>query len=285
VMIVPRAQLQLMAAKDWLPISETYPSDRIVFDLNDPTIRGMHIGSRLPPPHGVVASGGDTPNSHWAVRNPQDPALSDRRIRRTHRVTINENRISWGIQRQNGTFDTVSMDVPSGLPFHRGLVVFKTHVLGPAVHYTVHWDNMRFSGPKLAPYENFESSTVINLEQGGHTPVGSTASQTIAVPHVGPNPVILGQTHSGMPGQVLLSINGEPNLAISPHSSKPGDDPCYFGDWRTFRVPLDPAVLRVGENTFQWTVGGGEPACKANQWWHDGFAVKGLEVQFDAAAQ
>jgi hypothetical protein len=92
--------------------------------------------------------------------------------------------------------------------------------------------------------------------------------------------VLFGQVHSGLQGQVLLRVNGGPEVAVAPHSQAPKNSACSFGTWRSFRIPLSSSQLRVGDNTVQWTVGP-RPACAAGQWWWDGFNIKGLEVQLD----
>lgn len=279
VLIMPREQLQVAAAKDWLPIDETYPEDRIVFDFSDSSVREMHLGTGSPPPNGVIAHAAECGNPCWwgaDFRHPNDPALTDRRIRRTHRIEIQENRISWGIETEDGTFDTISMDVLTGLPFQRGLVVFKTHAYTPDKdhnfnRYTFHWDNIRFSGPKLPPYEVFESPVVV----GGHESAGETAIQEIDLPYIGEDPVLFGQVHESLQGQVLLSVNGNPNIVVEPHTSPS----CANLGWRSFFMPIDPSLLKVGNNTFKWTVGP-KPAC-ADDLDRVGFSIKGFEVQMD----
>ena len=53
--------------------------------------------------------------------------------------------------------------MPGGLPFTRGLVLFKTHAYNPTKDgnhdvYTFHWDNIRFDGPVGGRYEVAEAS-------------------------------------------------------------------------------------------------------------------------------
>ncbi|MEO1370023.1 MAG: hypothetical protein AAFX50_22810, partial [Acidobacteriota bacterium] len=57
---------------------------------------------------------------------------------------------------------------------------------------------------------------------------------------------------------------------------------CYSGDWKSFRLELDPAWLRPGSNDLRWTVGP-RPACATSEWAWDGFSVKFLQIQTDGA--
>lgn len=285
VMIVPKEQSQLGAARDWLPISETYPKDRIVLIYEGMT-RKIEIGKDIPPPQGNIIDSGEWQN--WSSKFPNDPANTDRRIRRKMRVTLNPNKITWSIQKSDNTFDDFIVDVPQGLPIKKGLVFFKTHAYTPEKDgnmdmYTYHWDNIRFNGPKLAPYRAYEIPGVMQLNANGDVPTGSTKTVTLDLPEVGLNPVIFGQTNQGMSGAVLLSINNNPNIQIAPHSNSSLDDSCFFGGWRTFRIPINPSYLKIGTNSFKWTVGP-KPSCANGQWWWTGFSVKAFEVQFDGSS-
>jgi len=283
VMIVPKEQTQLGAARDWLPISETYPKDRIVLIFEDNNNQKLQVGKGAPSPQGMIVDTGFWAN--WTTLFPNDPALTDHRIRRKMRIELEPARITWKIQKEDGTFHSWAVDVPGGLPMTRGLVFFKTHAYTPDKadnfdRFTFHWDNIRFTGPRLPAYENFEAEGgIIYLEANGNRRIGDTASHVINLPKIGPNPVLLGQTHGGLVGQVLLSINGGPNLVVQPHSVSSKDNPCHFGDWRTFRVPLPASQLRTGANTLKWTVG--TRTCGIGEWFWDGFSVKGAEIQFD----
>ena len=286
VLITPRESLQLGAAMDWLPIDETYPARRIVLAFMDGSSRTVQVGAGATPPAGVIASASDW--AGWGVRHAGDPALTDRRVRRRMRVELLPAAVRWSIEMADGTFDVLDVPVPGGLPFTRGVVLFKTHAYTPTKDgnqhlYTYHWDTIRFSGPRLAPFDGYEADGVVNLESNGSTPIGTTATQALDLPRVGPNPVLVGQTHGGLVGQVRLRVNGGPDIAVEPLSSAAKDDPCWHGGWRTFRVPLDAARLRAGANTLTWTVGP-RPACGAGQWFWDGFSVKAVEVQMDGAS-
>jgi hypothetical protein len=129
-------------------------------------------------------------------------------------------------------------------------------------------------------YEVYESPEVVTLSAAAGGSVGATASQVLTLPRVERNPVLFGQVHSGMQGQVLVRINDGPQMEITPNSQSAKNSSCHFGAWRSFRVQLDAHQLRVGDNVVQWTVGP-RPACASGQWWWDGFNVKGLEIQLD----
>lgn len=280
VMIVPRDEMLMSSAADWLPIDEHYPKDRIVFQFGTAggdSGRRMHVGADFLPPNGIVSN--PCCGIQWRSVDPNDPALTDRRIRRKNRITIANNKIDWSIIKQDGTPHTVSMDIPGGLPFNRGLVVFKTHAYTPVKDgtevYTFHWDNIRFSGLKLNPYEAFEApNEVIKLRNG------VTGTQIINLPHVGVNPVLTGQTHFGPKGAIKLSVNGNPDILVNPlvYDWK---GTCFKDGWGTFRTPINPAYLKAGDNTLKWTYGP-EPPC-SETWWPNYSAIKATEVEFDGA--
>ncbi len=283
ILIAPRDQMKIAPAEDWLPIDETYPKDRIVFTLSDHSKRSIKVGTGVIAPDGWIAEENDWRDGDWAF--PGDPALTDRAIRRKNRITITNNKITWSIMKQDGTFDDVSVDVPQGMPFKRGLVMFKTHAYTPQKDgntniYTYHWDNIRFNGPKLPPYEVFELADILNLEGNGSVPVGTTETVSIDLPKIGPNPAVFAQIHQPQKGQVLLSINGNPNIDITNGMNL--NDNCNASGWTSTRIPIDPALLKVGSNSLKWTIGP-RASCVASWTW-DGYAVKDFEIQFDGTS-
>lgn len=282
ILITPREELKIASAPESLPIDETYPKDRIVLQYFFSQKRQVEVGSNALSPLGVIAAKGDTNSTVWRYKYPNDPALNDRRIRRTMRIYLNDNQIVWGIEKEDGSFDDLVVNVPQGLPFTKGLVVFKTHAYTPEKdgnwdRYTFHWDNIRFSGPVVGKYEVFEAEDVVYLQTNGSRRIGEQESVTIDLPHIGANPVLFGQVHNPMKGQVLLSINGRSNITVNPYDYSPGT--CSSTGWKSFQFPVDPSWLNEGSNTFTWTIGP-RPSCAINSSWN-GFSIKDLEIQFD----
>ncbi len=286
VMIVPRDELKVAPGPDDSPISEKYPENRIVLDFRR-NVRSIRVGTGRTAPDGWVANRtqqGRFDFAWWRDLHPDDPALDDRRVRRTMRVRLDRERIVWGIETPEGSFDEWSVDVPGGLPFTRGLILFKTHAYNPTKDgnhnsYTFHWDNIRFDGPVVGRYDVSEASDVVYLQRNGHRPIGDRQTVTIDLDRVGPNPVLFGQIHQPKRGQVRLSINGGPDIEMAPYEYDL--ESCLSTDWKSFRYALDPARLRVGRNTLTWTVGP-RPACSYRQDHHwDGFSVKFLQIQTD----
>lgn len=282
IMITPREQLKVGAAMDYFPISETYPEDRIVLLFGEghgDAQRKVAVGS------GALAPGGwsvyETDWRRWHETYPQDPANTDRRIRRKHRVWLTPTVINWQIEKEDGSFDDYYVPLPAGLPFTEGLVVFKTHAYTPEKEsnfqrYTFHWDNIRFSGPVVGKYNVFESSELIHLEANGDRTVGESQSTQISLPYVGDSPVLFGQVHSPVRGEVLLRVNGGDPITVNPaHYS---NDDCSSEHYSSFRVPLAPSELQEGANSFEWIIG--ERSCGGSYPWV-GFSVKGLEVQME----
>lgn len=280
LLITPREELKVGAARSWLPIDETYPQSRILFDFTQ-NKRSIEVGMGALDPEGILASAADW--QRWVDAHPSDPANSDRRIRRTMRITLADDQIVWGIEMENGAFDEFVLELPNGLPFTRGLVVFKTHAYTPEKdgnidNYTFHWDNLRFDGPVVGRYGTFEAEEVVYLQANGSRPIGDSQTVTIDLPEVGASPVLFGQVHNPLRGQVLLSINGRSPISVDPYDYT--DNACSSSGWKSFRLPLSSSWLRPGENSFEWTVGP-RPACAADGWPWDGFSVKSLEIQVD----
>ncbi|MBX2849028.1 MAG: hypothetical protein KTR16_11955 [Acidiferrobacterales bacterium] len=290
ILIAPRDQIKFASAPRESAVDETYPRDRIVLDFRN-NVRQVRVGKDQ-----FAPDGWDVENRHfdqydfyrWRQNYPNDPALGDRRIRRTMRIEFTNNQIIWGIQTENGDFDNFVVDVPEGLPFNRGLVQFKTHAYTPAGSgnnfdiYTFHWDNIRFSGPQLAAYQTFAASEVVYLQSNGDRPIGDTKTVTIDLPNdFDRNPVLLGQLHGAIRGQPLLSINGGPDMAVNIDAYRVND--CVSDQWRdwiSFRLPLDASQLKPGKNELQWKVGP-RPSCAIDDFWWDGFSAKFIHIQID----
>jgi hypothetical protein len=67
-------------------------------------------------------------------------------------------------------------------------------------------------------YDVYESPEVVTLSAAAGGSVGATASQVFTLPRVERNPVLFGQVHSGLQGQVLVRINDGPQMEIAPNS-------------------------------------------------------------------
>lgn len=283
IMIVPRDQLKVAAGPVDSPISETYPDDRIVLDFRR-NVRTIKVGTGALAPDGWLAN--DTQRgmwdwAWWRDLHPEDPALDDRRIRRTMRVELQADQIVWGIETDDGTFDEWSVPVPGGLPFEQGLVLFKTHAYNPVKDgntdtYTFHWDNIRFDGPVVGNYQAHQASDVVYLQRNGDRTVGESETVTVNLSDIGDNPVLFGQIHQPKKGHVLLSINGGPDIAVEPYEFDRPD--CASDHWTSFRLELDPADLQLGENELTWTIGP-KPDCANGPIDWNGFSVKFLQIQ------
>lgn len=285
VMIVPRDQLKVAPGPVDSPISETYPNDRIVMDFRR-NVRTIKVGANALAPEGWLVNERERGQWDWAWwrdLHPDDPALDDRRERRRMRVRLQGSQIIWGVETVDGSFDEWEVAVPGGIPFDQGLVLFKTHAYNPTKDgnldtYTFHWDNIRFDGPTIDGYDVYEANDVVSLQRNGDRPIGDSQTVTIEMDAVGASPVLFGQLHQPKTGQVLLSINGGPEVAISPYEYDEGD--CFSTDWKSFRYELNPAELQAGENTLTWTVGP-RPNCSYPPYHWDGFSVKFLQIQTD----
>ena len=289
VLIAPRSQLRFAPAPLQSAVDETYPADRIVLDFRG-NVRQIRVGRDEIAPRGWTVEErhfGPYDYLDWRDLYPEDPALEDRRIRRTMRIRFESERIVWGIETPDGSFDELAVDVPGGFPFTRGLVQFKTHAYTPYKLqnqnvYTFHWDNIRFSGPVLAPYEVYHASDVVYLQRNGDRAIGDEVTVGITLPDtLGANPVLVGQLTAPINGQPLLSINGGPDRPVGPDAF--AVDNCGSGEWRdwvSFRLPLETDELVPGENTLRWKVGP-RPACASGRDWWNGFSAKSVQVQTD----
>lgn len=285
VMIVPRDQLKVSAGPVDSAIDETYPNDRIVLAF-DRLVRTIKVGTEELAPEGWQVNErqfGRWDWAYWYDLHPGDPAVDDRRIRRTMQIRLESDTIIWGIETEDGSFDEFTVEVPGGLPIDQGLVVFKTHAYTPHKDnnfdtYTFHWDNIRFDGPVVGQYDAHYADDVVYLQRNGHRPVGDSQIVTVDVPEVAENPVLFGQLHQPSRGQVLLSINGGPNIEVSPYEYDRDD--CVSRDWKSFRLELQPEWLQPGPNTLEWTVGP-RPDCDFPPYTWDGFSVKALQIQTD----
>jgi len=289
VLIAPRDQLKVAAGPVDAAIDEKYPNDRIVFDFQR-NVRRIKVGTGALAPDGWIANERQFLEYDWAYWDelyPGDEALDDRRIRRTMRIRLRPEQITWSIETEDGSFDDFTVEVPDGLPFDRGLVLFKTHAYTPVFSggnldtYTFHWDNIRFDGPVGGRYDAYAASDVVYLQANGDRPIGDRETVTIDLPRVGRNPVLFGQVHQPMTGQVLVSVNDGPDLVVHPYEYDRND--CISDDWKSFRLELDPESLHSGINTFEWSIGP-HPDCATDMYDWDGYSIKFLQVQMDRGA-
>ena len=286
VMIVPREYLKVGAAEHWLPIDETYAAESIVFSLQNGGKRKIQYHHGGIPPSGIVFSQSDWRD--WVYINNDvpndDPQFQDRRRRHLHRIEFFPDEIVWSVEKLDGTMDTFSVILTEPLAFEQGLVLFKTHSYTPTKdgnfdRYTVHWDEIRFSGPVVGRFAAIESADLVYLQANGSRPIGDSVVQTIDIPDaqiLQANPVLFGQIHNPVIGQVLLRINGGPDIEIAPYEYEDG---CNSSGWKSFRLPLSAADMQVGSNLLTWTIGP-RPDC-LQSWEWDGFSIKGLELQHD----
>ncbi len=286
IMIVPRDQLKVAAGPAWAAIDENYPEDRIVLQFRE-LVRQVNVGGRDAQSDGLIVEKrqfGQWDWAYWGDLHPSDPALVDRRIRRTMKIRIDDDTISWGIKTAQGTFDWFKVPVPGGLPFTKGLVVFKTHAYTPQKDgnfdtYTFHWDNIRFNGPIGSRYESYPANDLIYLQANGNRQIGESQTTTVQLPEeISNNPVLFGQLHNPKRGQVLLSVNGQPNQVVNPYEYD--KDNCYSSDWKSFRIALNRDHVLPGENTLTWTIGE-RPDCNFGPIDWDGYSVKFLHIQLD----
>lgn len=112
------------------------------------------------------------------------------------------------------------------------------------------------------------------LERNGNRPIGDEQTVDINLAEdVSRNPVLVGQMSGALNGQPLLSINGSPFMVVGIDDYPVND--CVSGQWRdwvSFRLKLDPELLRKGNNVLRWRVGS-RPACANNNSWWDGFQL------------
>ncbi len=277
IVITPRDQMKFGAAQEFWPVDETYSKDRIVLTFDPESKRSIEVGKGSIAPNGWIVQSKDWRT--WRNIVPNDPALTDRKIRRNMIIDIQNDQLVWKVQKEDGSYDSYATSIPGGLPFNKGVVMFKTHAYTPEKDgnnnlYTYHWDNLKVAGGVSQKWETYEISDVAVLSANGSVSIGTSTTQTLNLPSVGNSPVFVGQVMGGFVGQVLLSVNDGPTISVVPL-----DKTCNIEGWSTFRIPLNASALKQGVNTFKWTVGP-RPSC-APSWMWDGFSVKGSEIEFD----
>lgn len=283
VMIVPKEKARVAAAIDWLPIDEEYSANSIVLRFNPESQREVILtGSDDGTDTTLVKSSSCKWDQPWCVG--EDPALNDRRVRRTHRVEIQGDKIVWSIEKEDGSMHPFEVLIPQGIDIDQGLVIFKQHAYTPekdgnTQRYTTHWDNIRFSGPVLPAYEVNEASDVVKLHANGDVPIGTKQTVTVNIPEVKDNAWLFAQIESPVKGQVELSINGQSFIEIFPEFSD--ESVCQANGWHTLNQKIDSSMLIQGENTLTWRVGSADSSCDYPSWTNDGYAAKSIQVRFN----
>jgi hypothetical protein len=227
-----------------LPIDENYPKDRIVFKFDDQIKRYIQVGTGAIDPAGITAETADLQS--WSTTYPM--------IRPTMTAAFAAPCafLSRGIKSPGPSKEPTAALIiwlcpcPMDYPSPEAWSSFKTHAYTPEKEgnystYTFHWDNIRFSGPVVGRYEAFDASDVVYLQANGDRAIGESQTVTIDLPHIGAEPVLFGQVHSPKQGQVLLSINGGPQIVVNPYDYNPGT--CSSTGWKSFQLPLDEGVV------------------------------------------
>lgn len=281
VMLAPRADTRLAAARPTLPIDETYPAEYVLYRY-----KGGQMSIEV---NGAVCS--DWRTFGESMGNVDDPAITDTKIRRQFRLLVEPNGIpAMEVELDDGRF--ARLDFGSGdsgcstpspvVTIDQALPVFKHHAYTPdkdggnGGRYTMHWDNIRFDGPQVGHYTTTHINDLVYLSANGDRPVGSSQTVNVNLSATGPNAQLFGQIHAPKVGGVLVRVNGGPVREVTDWTAMGGE--CASEHWTTFHLPLSPGELRVGNNTFEFIVGENDP-CVASWMW-TGFSAKTLEVQF-----
>ena len=88
------------------PFARPTLSTEIVFDCTN-SKRYIQVGAGAIDPDGIVMEAGE--DYPWRVLYADDSANSDRQILRTMRITFSQNRLLWGIQKADGSFDVIPL--------------------------------------------------------------------------------------------------------------------------------------------------------------------------------
>lgn len=280
IVVTPRNLTRLAAGPEWAPIDETYPKKHIA-------VRFFNGNREMEASAGatdavVSTSDPDQGRFQWHATYPNDPSLTDRRVLLQHRLKVSNDlrTVSWAVLTHRGEWDSLELRLAEPISFTQGIVQIKTHSYTPRKDgnkndYTDHWDNIMFSGRMVGAYVNYEAKNTVYLQTNGDRTVGESESVIIRVRRVGRNPVLFGQVHQPVAGEVLLSVNGGDLFEVHPDEYT---DKCASYGWMTFRVFLSESVLKKGKNKFKWVIG--KRRCPETWAWI-GFSVKSLEIQFD----
>ena len=219
---------------------------------------------------------------------PNDPAMSDPKIRRKFRFQLSQTSWKFEIQKDDGTFWSHSGTFDTPLSFSKGLINMEHHSYNPTKEpinanpwsqWTYHWDNFQFDGPVVPDRTAFEP-----VNRKDYTDDGGPAI-VVNIPHPPSqlrNPVIIGQATSQLNGVDATNtsrwrqfrINGGPwqdltlvkNVAIS-NLDRGGS---------TFRNSITGLVQ--GNNTIEFRQNGRPSGAS---WQQNGFSITDVEIQVD----
>jgi hypothetical protein len=232
----------------------------------------------------------------WREMFPDDPALTDPRIRRVVRMQVSQQTWKMEIQKEDGQYFTFSGNFGLPLSFTRGLVRFEHHAYNPTKDYifgepwsqfTYHWDNMRFDGPVLPAHTAFEAPPhFVDLVHDPDPNNIKSVQINVTTSNI-QHPVLVGHIHSEMQNDNMdplntshwrqFRINGGPWQDINLVKTAPSEGPGGGNrSWSTFRNSLTGVVQGINTIDFRYPV---RPPMAT--WQRNGFRVKELEIQVD----
>jgi hypothetical protein len=231
----------------------------------------------------------------WRDAFPDDPALSDPRIRRVVRMQVSPNGWNYQIQKQDGQYFTFAGTFEQPLSFTRGLVRFEHHAYNPTKdgvfgepwsQFTYHWDNMRFDGPVIPAHTAYEPAPhFIDLLRDPDTNDTRSVQINVTTSNI-QNPVLVGHIFSELQNDNMdplntyhwrqFRINGGPWQDINLVKSAPGEGPGGNRSWSSFRNSLSGVVQGVNTIDFRYPL---RPPMAT--WQRNGFRVKEVEIQID----
>ncbi|MEX1254769.1 MAG: flexitail domain-containing putative surface protein [Dehalococcoidia bacterium] len=191
---------------------------------------------------------------------PDDPALTDPKVRRTFKFNLSQTAWRFDIQKADGTFWSHSDVFPQPLSFTRGMVKLEHDTYNPSKDgidpqfFTYHWDNVRFDGPVVAARSAYEFPLL--MVDRMYQPVNSV-SQPYQV-FVGSNnqPRLIGHVYSWVTkddptnstGWMQVRVNGGAWQNL--HLAKDNNIGIANRNWSTVNTPITGVV--VGTNTFEF---------------------------------
>jgi hypothetical protein len=219
---------------------------------------------------------------------PNDPALTDPRIRRTVSLQLSANGWSFAIEKADGTAWKFSGAFPTPLSFTRAQARIEHHAYNPTKdgiagtpwsQFTYHWDNIRFDGPVVPATPAFEAGAHFVDLMRDPDPNYVSAAVKINVPDAGSGRLVghlvsmlnnTGTDPQNTSHWRQFRINGGPWQDITLIKNDP-----MSGDrrWSTFRNTI---IAVAGENRVEFRYPLRPPQAT---WQWNGFRVKDLEIQ------